>query len=408
MKLNKRIGAMALSAALLMGTLAGCGPQEAADATPTPSPSTSPTPTQTATPMVDSPDVVEKLLGFPRDTAVLTVNGNAVTAEEFLYFLTYVTETVAETVAGSVEELDWDGELEGTDVRTYLIDSAVESAEFYTLIRAEADRLGVTLTEADQASLDSQRESVIAQLGGEDKYALYIQAVGLSDEGMQSLNAVNPLYYNIQDFLFGEDGEQAPTEEELISFAEETADALLAKHILIKTVDDANEPLSDEEIAQAKSTAEDLLEQLRASEDPLALFDELMNEYSEDGRYEDGTLAAPDGYLFTAGQMVEEFETATRALEYNEISDLVESPFGYHIILRLPPVNDEVRQAYATQSMNDLVDELMASAVVETTETFASIDPKTYYEALSALRDEISAQLFPEEETSGETQTGEE
>ena len=37
MKLNKRIGAMALSAALLMGTLAGCGPQEAADATPPPS-----------------------------------------------------------------------------------------------------------------------------------------------------------------------------------------------------------------------------------------------------------------------------------------------------------------------------------------------------------------------------------
>ena len=41
-----------------------------------------------------------------------------------------------------------------------------------------------------------------------------------------------------------------------------------AKHILLKTVDDAGSALSEDEIAQKKAQAEDLLAQLRASNDP--------------------------------------------------------------------------------------------------------------------------------------------
>lgn len=44
-----------------------------------------------------------------------------------------------------------------------------------------------------------------------------------------------------------------------------------AKHILLKTVDDAGSALSEDEIAQKKAQAEDLLAQLRASNDPQAL-----------------------------------------------------------------------------------------------------------------------------------------
>ena len=46
------------------------------------------------------------------------------------------------------------------------------------------------------------------------------------------------------------------------------------------------------------------------------------------------------GYYFGEGEMVEPFENATKALEENGISELVETTYGYHIIKRLP-LNDE-------------------------------------------------------------------
>ena len=84
----------------------------------------------------------------------------------------------------------------------------------------------------------------------------------------------------------------------------------MAKHILIRTVDDSGEPLPEEEQAAARATAEDLLAQIRAADDPIATFDQLMNENSEDP----GLTSYPDGYLAVPGDMLQEFEDASLAL----------------------------------------------------------------------------------------------
>jgi hypothetical protein len=62
-------------------------------------------------------------------------------------------------------------------------------------------------------------------------------------------------------------------------------------------------------------------------------FDMLIAAYGEDP----GMAWNPDGYTFTAWQMVEEFEQGTRDLEIGEISYPIRSQFGYHIILRVEP-----------------------------------------------------------------------
>ncbi len=61
-------------------------------------------------------------------------------------------------------------------------------------------------------------------------------------------------------------------------------------------------------------------------------FDKLIEEFGQDP----GAAYYPDGYVFTKGEMVEEFEKATFALEIDKISEPVKSEFGYHIIKRLP------------------------------------------------------------------------
>jgi parvulin-like peptidyl-prolyl isomerase len=75
----------------------------------------------------------------------------------------------------------------------------------------------------------------------------------------------------------------------------------------------------------ARQKAEDLLKRARGGED----FAALAKENSEDpGSKEKGG----DLGWFSRGQMVKQFEDAAFGLKDNEISDIVESPFGYHII----------------------------------------------------------------------------
>jgi len=76
-----------------------------------------------------------------------------------------------------------------------------------------------------------------------------------------------------------------------------------------------------------------LLNEQRGSDNFVEFFREMMFEHSEDPG---GLLSFPDGYLFREGDMVSEFFEATTGLEIGEISGIVETMYGYHIILRLP------------------------------------------------------------------------
>jgi hypothetical protein len=97
-----------------------------------------------------------------------------------------------------------------------------------------------------------------------------------------------------------------------------------ASHILIKP--DTSEPGTDpnQAKAKAKAKAEDLLKQIKEGAD----FAELAKAIS------DCPSAAKGGDLdfFSRGQMVAPFEKAAFALKPSEISEVVETPYGYHII----------------------------------------------------------------------------
>lgn len=105
----------------------------------------------------------------------------------------------------------------------------------------------------------------------------------------------------------------------------EEPEMVRASHILLSTKDmDTNKELSDEKKAAKKKLAEDLVKRARAGED----FAKLAKEYSEDP----GSKDKGGEYKFPRGQMVKEFEDAAFSLQTNQVSDVVTTQFGYHVI----------------------------------------------------------------------------
>ena len=101
-----------------------------------------------------------------------------------------------------------------------------------------------------------------------------------------------------------------------------------------------------------------------------------MNKYSEDS----GLATNPDGYTTTLGKMVPEFEGAALALEFGGISDIVESSYGYHIILRgevedLESYSDSCRQYH----MDQLVDQWLSEAEIEQNSVLKDLDVADFY-----------------------------
>jgi len=117
------------------------------------------------------------------------------------------------------------------------------------------------------------------------------------------------------------------TEDQLKDYYEDNLDTfkekkqVKARHILFTLAENAS--AEDEEKVKQKATA--VLQQVRAGAD----FAELAKKNTEDpsGKENGGDL----GY-FSQGQMVKPFEDAAFKLKKDEISDLVRTAFGYHII----------------------------------------------------------------------------
>jgi peptidyl-prolyl cis-trans isomerase D len=131
------------------------------------------------------------------------------------------------------------------------------------------------------------------------------------------------------------------SEAELKSYYEQNASRLSgneerrASHILIEAAKTA--PASDRE--KAKARADDLLAQVRKSPESFA---ELAKKNSQDSG---SALKGGDLDFFARGAMVKPVEDAVFTMNKGDISGVVESDFGYHII-KLTDVKKPVQRSF--------------------------------------------------------------
>ncbi len=105
----------------------------------------------------------------------------------------------------------------------------------------------------------------------------------------------------------------------------EQPEMVRASHILFSTRDKATQRELPASAKEAKrKEAEAVLKRAQAGED----FAALAKQYSDDP----GSRDKGGEYTFPRGRMVPEFESAAWALKPGQVSDLVTTTFGYHII----------------------------------------------------------------------------
>ena len=346
-------------------------------------------------------DYTRALAGVDPDTVMFTVDGMDVTAEYYFYWLAYDCarlDNLFWSYTGSGLDFDADAG-NGVTNAEFIKDDARQMTCVYFLLEREAAANGAGLTEEQKAEWEQIKKDYQTEQGVEDLEE-DLQRQGLSLAAFDRIGALNNyLYDNVQEAMT-----HAPTQAEEDEYIQEN-DILRAKHILIRTVVEGedgavayarggaptNEDGSDytgtaeEYNAAALEKVKGLLFQLDASSAAgiEALFDRLMQENTEDP----GLASNPDGYVFSAGQMHQEFEDGTRALEYGEYSaEPVQTSDGYHIILRLrPDVGEECRN----DQMGELLNGWLEAAEITTTDAFDALDVKTFYENYVAYQEAL-------------------
>ena len=296
--------------------------------------------------------------GSKNEDTVMTVDGVDVSFDEYMYYLNTAASTLISYYQASTGGgVDWDGVCIYDKTKTnaeWCINEALYNAAQGCVIMSKGKSMNALPTDEQLKSLEDNISTIRKNYEESDDpdaaFADALNGQGFTLESFKAVNKINFTLGNIFTSLYGENGEKL-SDEKLQAYIDENG-FMTSAHILFRTKEDVKgddgktteKELSDSAKAEKKAQAEKLCKELKAIKDDTQRkekFFEYMKEYSEDP----GKESFPNGYCFTEGTMVEEYTDTTRELKNYEVSDVVESDFGYHIIMRLPTVSSDVDTA---------------------------------------------------------------
>lgn len=391
MKNRKRLVAFAL--VLSLTTLSGCGPKPSGSAGSGSASGSGSGSSDSITPM-DLSQVTDPALavaGVAGEEVLVKLGTAEITANDYLYWLQRSISDYLEPFGGQMTTLPWDTEMsDGLTFGQYMLDDALDAAALHCMLRELARQENLSPDPKVATQVDKQYADMVVQAGSDESRVIHtLWTQMLSRELLTTLNENTELFDQLAELYYGENSGHYPTDAEVNAYLDEVG-RYKAKHILLATIDlDTREPLDEATVAQKKAQAEDFLAQLRAAEDPIALFDDLMNEHSEDS----GLATNPDGYTTAKGEMVAPFEEAALALKAGEISEVVESDFGYHIILRLPLDPDDFRDDCVGSLMEKRIDQEIERLGLEKTAAFDKLNVGDFWDKLQSLQYAVQIEM---------------
>jgi peptidyl-prolyl cis-trans isomerase C len=239
--------------------------------------------------------------------------------------------------------------------RDEIFRKALDQLVTYAVLSQETRTRKVPVTDAE---VESNIKQMRSQFQNEEEFAKALTARGMS---LEKLKADTRIDISINKMMESEAStEQTPGDAQVREFYDKNPDkfkqdeAVRASHILFKVEESADAATKK----KVKDQAEAVLKQVRGGAD----FAELARKHSADGSAQQGG----DLNFFTKGQMVPAFDQAAFSLKPGQISDLVTTQFGYHIIKvteQRPPstvpfeqVSDRIKQFLTEQQKQQKVE----------------------------------------------------
>ena len=213
-----------------------------------------------------------------------------------------------------------------------------------------AQKEGFTNDEAVKSAQSNQWEQFKAQFENDGKFNEFLTVHSISENDLKEYMSVYTVYNLYSEKLIGEYLSKTYTESELLKAVDK--EYAKVKHILVED----------------EATAKSIISKLGKG----ASFDSLVKEYSTDpGQGE-------DGYTFTKGEMVKEFEDAAFSLNKNSYTKTpVKSAYGYHIIYRYPLSSEWIdenkanfTQIAASSSYREKIDALLEITKISYTQNY--------------------------------------
>lgn len=214
------------------------------------------------------------------------------------------------------------------------------------LILQEAEKAELKV---DQKQIEAQYQSVKNTiLGNKVEYEKFKKDNGITEEFLKEQLKKDYLVFEYRNKY---NKEHPITDKVALEYYDKNkslyeVDQVRASHILIKTVDDAMKPLSEDKVKEAESNIKEVLVRAKNGED----FSKLASQFSQDPG---SAKIGGDLGFFGKGQMVKEFEETAFAMKPGEISEVVKTQYGYHII----KVTDKKKES---KSFEDVKDSLKA------------------------------------------------
>lgn len=189
-----------------------------------------------------------------------------------------------------------------------------ESVAYSKISQIEAPKEGIIITDAH---IDSVLEVQYKAAGSKERYMNFIIKNGGSEQRLRRDVKKSEI---LKFFMQKKMSEESPVSEAEIDSAMNGDRYATVRHILKLT-----RGKTDEQKKEIHKEMEKILKRAKSGED----FAKLAKEYSEDpGSKNNGGLYSN----FEKGQMVPSFEKAAFTVPVGEISDIIETPYGYHIL----------------------------------------------------------------------------
>jgi foldase protein PrsA len=298
------------------------------------------------------------LVGFTNNTSfnenvTALVNDKEVKLDEVTVYLRELESLFEKEYGLNI----WDmNDVEGKSTIDIVKEAAVDVAIRDIIINEVAIKKGITVTEEEKSEIDVQVKQYFEQM---DKKKL--NDSNITPEMIKKTfvsNKINSklMEAELKDFKLEKEKIKegiingnyvSPMDSKMYERIQKlgykgASEKVIASHILIGT-------RYNKDKAEMKERAEEVLEKAKSGVD----FGKLAKEYSDDV----GT-ASQGGNLgeFSRGVMVAPFEEACFKLKVGEISDIVESIYGYHIIKLEEKINATEKEIQQMKDLEQLIE----------------------------------------------------